>query len=267
MNQIPLFGLKIEDTTLADASARIVNDAKSGVRRNIYFVNAHCINIAAVNEDYLSVLQDGSTLYADGSGMRLAAKLAGFSLKDNVNGTDLFSVICHDAAADGVKLALLGARPGIAERCAENMKIQFPKLDIVWVHDGYFKQDDEVAIIDTINHSGAEILFVAMGVPMQELWIARNVNTLRVPVLLGVGALFDFYSGIMPRAPYWLRQLGLEWLFRYLMEPRRMFMRYIVGNPLFIIRTLFRRLKGQRDLQETPLMVSMKQGKRDNSIL
>ncbi|WP_293004710.1 WecB/TagA/CpsF family glycosyltransferase [Nitrosomonas sp.] len=255
MNQIPLFGLKIEDTTLADASANIVNDARSGVQRKIiYFVNAHCINIAAVDIDYLSVLQDGATLFADGSGMRLAARLAGFSLKDNVNGTDLFPVICHDAAAAGVKLALLGARPGVAERCAEKMKIQSPKLDVAWIHDGYFKQDTEDDIIDAINRSGAEILFVAMGVPMQELWIARHVNKLNVAVVLGVGALFDFYSGAMPRAPQWMRRLGLEWLFRYMMEPRRMFVRYVVGNPVFIIRTLWRCLKGQKNLQEAALL-------------
>lgn len=258
MHQIPLFGLKIEDMTLTDASANIVNDAKSGVQRKIYFVNAHCINVAAVNIDYLSVLQDEAMLFADGSGMRLAAGLAGFSLKDNVNGTDLFPLVCHDAAAAGVKLALLGARPRIAERCAENMKIQFPELDIAWVHDGYFKQDAENDIIAAINRSGAEILFVAMGVPMQELWIARHVNKLRVPVLLGVGALFDFYSGTMPRAPYWMRRFGLEWLFRYAMEPRRMFVRYIVGNPVFIIRMLWRRLKGQKNLQEAVLLDGVK---------
>lgn len=258
MSQIPLFGLKIEDTTLTDASANIVNDASSGERRKIYFVNAHCINIAAVDIDYLAALQDGATLFADGSGMRLAARLAGFSLKDNVNGTDLFPVICHDAAAAGVKLALLGARPGIAERCAKNMKVQFPKLDVTWVHDGYFKQDTEDNIIDAINRSGAEILFVAMGVPMQELWIARHANKLSVPVLLGVGALFDFYSGTMPRAPHWMRRLGLEWLFRYVMEPRRMFVRYIVGNPVFIIRALWRRLKGQKTIREAALLDGMK---------
>src|SRR5574337_244200 len=121
MNQISLFGLEIADTTLTDASTGIVCNARSGVRDKVYFVNAHCINTAAVNASYFSVLRNGGTLFADGSGMRLAASLAGFSLKDNVNGTDLFPLICRDAAVAGIKLALLGAQPGVAQRCANNM--------------------------------------------------------------------------------------------------------------------------------------------------
>ena len=256
MSRISLFGLHIEDVTLTHASTDIVHDAKLGVRRKIYFVNAHCINIAAVNTNYLYVLQDDALLFADGIGMRLASKLAGFSLKDNINGTDLFPLICRDAADARVKVAFLGARPGIAQRCADNMKNQFPDLEIVWIHDGYFSLDDEVEMIKAINDSGAQILFAAMGVPKQEFWITRNVEELRVPILLGVGALFDFYSGTMPRAPQRVRQLGLEWLFRFIMEPRRMFVRYILGNPVFIIRTFWRRLRGQKFLQEAPLITT-----------
>ncbi|AEJ01061.1 glycosyl transferase, WecB/TagA/CpsF family [Nitrosomonas sp. Is79A3] len=260
MSHFPLFGLNIEDKRLAEASTDIVRDAKLGTRQRVYFVNAHCINVAATDIKYLSVLQDGALLYADGSGMRMASKLAGFSLKDNVNGTDLFPLICRDAANSGIKLALLGARPGIAQRCADNMRNQFPDLKFVWIHDGYFSLDDEMNMIKTINDSSAQILFVAMGVPKQELWIARNADKLHVPVMLGVGALLDFYSGTIPRAPQRVRQLGLEWLFRFILEPRRMFSRYIVGNPVFIIRALWWRFRGRKYLQETPLIENVKNG-------
>ena len=267
MGHISLFGLNIEDAILAEASASIIHEAKLDVRRKIYFVNAHCINIAATNADYLHILQDkGALLFADGIGMRLTSKLAGFPLKDNVNGTDLFPLICREAADTGVSLAFLGARPGIAQRCADNMKIQFPELKIVWIHDGYFSFRDEEKIINDINGSGAQILFVAMGVPMQEFWVARNADKLCVPVLLGVGALFDFYSGAMPRAPQRMRQLGLEWLFRFMMEPRRMFMRYIVGNPVFMIRVLWRRLRGQKFLKEVSLIDSMEQASHGRDV-
>ena len=263
MGHISLFGLNIEDTTLTNASVNIIHDVNSGIRRQIYFVNAHCINIAAVNANYLRVLQDEDVLlFADGSGMRLTSRLAGCLLKDNVNGTDLFPLICRDAAASGIRLALLGARPGIAQRCAENMKRQFPDLNIVWTHDGYFNVDNEAEIIMAINESGAQILFVALGVPMQEFWIARNAHKLQASALLGVGALFDFYSGIMPRAPQRMRELGLEWLFRFVMEPRRMFVRYILGNPVFIIRVLWRRLRGRSFLQEAPLISNLEPGSR-----
>jgi N-acetylglucosaminyldiphosphoundecaprenol N-acetyl-beta-D-mannosaminyltransferase len=137
------------------------------------------------------------------------------------------------------------------------MKDQYPNLQIVWTHDGYFTPNDETQMIESINSSGAQILFVAMGVPIQELWIDRNAEKLHAPVILGVGALFDFYSGTIPRAPQQVRQLGLEWLFRFIIEPRRMFARYILGNPVFILRALWRRMRSQKFLQEAPLINSI----------
>ncbi len=262
MSCVSVFGISLENTSLANASASIVRDAQSGVRKKVYFINAHCINIAAKNISYYHLLKKEALLFADGSGMRIASRLAGFLLKDNVNGTDLFPVMCRDAATVGTKLALLGARPGVAKRCADNMRSQFPGLNIVWINDGYFSLDTEENLIRSINDSGAQIIFVAMGVPMQEFWIARNADKLRAPVLVGVGALFDFYSGTVPRAPLRLRQLGLEWLFRFVIEPRRLFVRYIIGNPVFIARVIWRRLRGKTFLQEAPLIGSTIESKK-----
>ena len=256
MSSLPLFGLALEDTTLRSASASIVHDAQLGLRRKIYFINAHCVNVAAKNRLYLNVLTHETLLFADGSGMRLASRLAGRIFEDNVNGTDLFPLVCRDAADAGVKLALLGAQPGIAERCAENMKKQFPNLQVVWINDGFFHLHEEAKLIQSINDSGADILFVAMGVPKQELWIARNAAQLKTPILLGVGALFDFYSGAVPRAPLFMRRMGIEWLFRFLVEPRRMFARYWLGNFVFMFRALSRRLQGQSVLQNAPLIIN-----------
>lgn len=259
MTYIPLFGLNIKDTTLDEAGASIVADAKQNNRCKVFFLNAHCVNVAANDASYLQALQNQALLYADGSGMRHAAKLAGFWLRDNVNGTDLFPIICREAAREQVSLALLGSRPGIAQRCADNMKKQFPHLNIVWAHDGYFNPNDAESIIQSINNSGAQILLIAMGVPNQELWIARHAEKLQVPILMGVGALFDFYSGIMPRAPYFIRKLELEWVFRLMMEPKRMFARYVLGNPIFMMRVLWRRLKGRKALQQQPLIHNVQQ--------
>lgn len=259
MSSLRLFGLVLEDTTLSDASASVVHDARLGLRRKIFFINAHCVNIAAKDEHYLNVLKHQAKLFADGSGMRLASKLAGRVFKDNVNGTDLFPLICQEAASADVKVALFGAQPGIAERCAENMKKQFPKLQIVWVHDGFFRPQDEVKLIQSINDSRADLLFVAMGVPRQEIWIDRNAEQLKAPVIMGVGALFDFYSGAMPRAPLFMRRMGVEWFYRFLVEPRRMFKRYWIGNFVFMFRVLSRRLQGQNVLREASLIIDSNQ--------
>lgn len=251
---IPLFGLPIRNSTLPETAAMLVTDAQAGTRRQVNFVNAHCVNVAARDKNYLAALTGSDLLFADGSGMRLAARLAGLDLRDNVNGTDLFPLLCQAAAAAGVGVALLGARPGVAQRCGDNMMQRYPGLKVVWSHHGYLKDMDQSALLESVNASGAGLLFVAMGVPMQELWIARHANGLRVPVLLGVGALFDFYSGEVSRAPALVRKLGMEWVYRFLLEPRRMFSRYILGNPLFIGRALIRRAMGRQTLRHSHLI-------------
>ncbi|MEW5788599.1 MAG: WecB/TagA/CpsF family glycosyltransferase [Pseudomonadota bacterium] len=251
---VSLFGLSIRNVTLPEAAAMLVTDAQAGTRRQVNFVNAHCVNVGARDGSYLKALRESDLLFADGSGMRLAARLAGLDLRDNVNGTDLFPLLCEAAAAAGVGVALLGARPGVAQRCGDNMMARFPGLKVVWAHHGYLQDVDTQALVESVNASGAGLLFVAMGVPMQELWIARHADALRPPVLLGVGALFDFYSGEVSRAPALVRRWGLEWVYRFLLEPRRMFTRYILGNPLFIGRTLARRALGRQVLRHSPLL-------------
>ncbi|MBN1008736.1 WecB/TagA/CpsF family glycosyltransferase [Amphritea pacifica] len=239
--KVLLFDLSIFNTTLKESSSDLIEAARCGFKQKVFFVNAHCINVAVKDASYKAALQDASILYADGSGMRLAAKIYGESLRDNVNGTDLFPMLCRDAAAAGVSIALLGAKPGIAERCAQRMQEQFPGLQIVWTHHGYLRSEHTQSVIESLNNSGASMLFVAMGVPAQELWIMRHADELKASVILGVGALFDFYSGEVSRAPLFLRKRGLEWLYRFLLEPKRMFSRYIIGNPRFILRTLLMR--------------------------
>jgi len=237
-NLVDVLGFRFQDRPIADVAETIVQDAIEGNRRNVFFVNAHCLNVAAKNPEYLAVLADSPWVYADGAGMALGASINGVALQNNLNGTDLFPLICGAAARKNVPIALLGAKPGVAEKCATKMQALLPGLDVVWHEHGYLDPDLETSRLPEIAASGARILFVAKGVPMQELWIQQYAESMNVPVVLGVGALFDFYSGDMPRAPLLVRKLRMEWAFRLLMEPRRMFRRYVVGNPEFIYRAL-----------------------------
>ncbi|HEV7432372.1 MAG TPA: WecB/TagA/CpsF family glycosyltransferase, partial [Steroidobacteraceae bacterium] len=141
-----------------------------------------------------------------------------------------------------VPIAFLGARRGVAHKCAASMEQRYPGLRIVWVEHGYHSSAEEDVKLHELNASGAKMLLVAKGVPGQELWIAANAERLTPPVILGVGALFDFYSGAISRAPRLLRELRMEWLYRLLREPRRLFRRYVFGNPEFVARVLLRRL-------------------------
>lgn len=237
-----IFGLPIANVTLENATNTIISAAQRNEKRHVFFVNAHCVNVAAQDKEYLQTLQSIDGIYPDGSGLALAAKLLGSKLVDNPNGTDLFPMLCERAAADGVPIAFIGAKPGVAEECARRMTERFPALKVVCTEHGYFNRTEERQVIERLNASGAKILLVAMGVPAQELWISRCSPKLSIPVLIAVGGLFDFYSGRRHRAPLILRKTGMEWTFRLAQEPVRLFKRYILGNPLFIARTLRMRM-------------------------
>lgn len=237
-------GLRFWDPPLDQAARHIVDCAARGERVQVFFVNAHCINQAAHDPVYAGLLADAPFLFADGFGMAIAARLAGQGLAHNVNGTDLFPVVCLEAARAGLPIALLGAQPGVADACADAMRAAVPGLEIPFTAHGYLGPMEEEAALERLNQSGARILFVAKGVPQQERWMATHAARIAPPVTLGVGALFDFYSGRVARAPRLVRQLRSEWLYRLLQEPRRLGTRYLLGNPAFIARTLLWRSVG-----------------------
>jgi exopolysaccharide biosynthesis WecB/TagA/CpsF family protein len=244
MQLTTFMGLRFLDQSIHDVADMIVRTAKSGVKQQVYFVNAHCVNVASRDPDYADVLHSAPFVFADGIGVAIAARLWGMSIRYNVNGTDLFPVLCEKAAAEKMTFALFGSKDGIAADCARIITNRYPGLQVVWIEHGYLSPEQEAQCVMKLNASGASMLFVAKGVPAQELWIRDNAASINVPVMLGVGALFDFYSGAVRRAPLFLRNLRLEWLFRLLMEPTRMFRRYVIGNPQFIFRAIRHRIVG-----------------------
>jgi N-acetylglucosaminyldiphosphoundecaprenol N-acetyl-beta-D-mannosaminyltransferase len=202
----------------------------------IAFVNADCVNIAAKRPDYKQQLAEIDWVFVDGIGMKIAGKVLGQPVRDNVNGTDLFPRLCESMASGGHSLFLLGAKPGIAHAAAEWAKSTYPGLRVAGVHHGYFSDEEAASIADLIHASGASVLLVALGAPRQEIWINRHIKTTGVKLALGVGGLFDYYSGRIPRAPLWVRKIGAEWVFRLLQEPSRLWRRYLVGNFIFLLR-------------------------------
>ncbi len=235
---VELFDLRIDNTTLDEAAVSIVESAAAGRRQRIAFLNAHVINSAAKDAAYARVLDGADRLFADGSGMALAAKLSGEQLIDNVNGTDLLPLLCAAAARAGQKLFLLGGKPGVALEAAVTLgRMGFADV-IAGTHHGYVKRGgkEEAEALDAVNSSGASILLIGMGVPVQDIWIARNFDKLSSPVVMGVGGLFDFFAGNVSRAPTALRGAGMEWVWRLAQEPKRMWKRYLVGNVSFMAR-------------------------------
>ncbi|MEH6722320.1 MAG: WecB/TagA/CpsF family glycosyltransferase, partial [Qipengyuania sp.] len=247
--KIDLFGLKLSSAAPEYTASHIVEQAGANQRLTINFINAHCVNLARRDAGYRHSLGASDMLLPDGIGVEIAARMCGAEKPENLNGTDLFPLICARAAAEGTGLFMLGGLPGVADAAAAWACGQWPSLRIRGTHDGYFDAADENALIERINASGAGILFVGFGAPLQEDWIARNRHRLQVPVVMGVGGLFDYYSGRIPRAPKAVRALRSEWIWRLAMEPRRMANRYLVGNASFLVHATFEaaRVRGFED--------------------
>lgn len=234
-----LLDIPLDNVTMEEALDFICQRVAERKSCQIAFVNADCANIAFHNAEYRTLLQQLPRVFIDGVGMRMASRWLRVHVRDNVNGTDLFPKLCERLADSGDSIFLLGSKVGIAAKAAAKMQAHFPNLTIAGTQHGYFNHhsaEETEQVIANINQSGANVLLVGFGVPRQDLWIQHHRDTLRPTVCAGVGGLFDYYSDRIPRAPQWMRNRGLEWVWRLLQEPGRMWRRYIVGNPVFLWR-------------------------------
>ncbi len=227
-----VFGVPFFCGTMEESLQKIDDLVRSKKADHIAFINAHCLNIAYKNNGYKQVLNDCAEVFADGIGAKLGAKMLGFKVEENVNGTDMFPLL----AQKPYRIYLFGGAPGVAETALKNAKTLNGKAEFVGCADGFFKEKSEEQIFAELCELKVDILLVALGVPKQEEWIKCNLDKLPGCVAIGVGGLLDFVSGRIPRAPLWMRKCNIEWCFRLYCEPMRLFKRYIIGNPLFLWR-------------------------------
>lgn len=178
---------------------------------------------------------------ADGMPVAWLGRLKGFKDARKVSGSDLMLEVCRISEEQGFKNYFYGSTPVVLERLEKKLKTMFSNLKIAGSYSPpfyiEFKNEDK-KIIDMINNSNSDILWVSLTSPKQDVWIFRHRDKLNVPVLIGIGAAFDFISGIKKRAPRWMQKIGIEWLFRFLCEPKRLWKRYLVNNVLFILLLL-----------------------------
>lgn len=206
----------------------------------INFVNAHCFNISVIDKAYLAALKESDLLLNDGIGIKLASKLKHIKLKENMNGTDFIPRLIELAVKEGKSIYLLGAKPKIIDEAVDKLKSKYANIKIAGYHHGYFSQDEELKIIEDINISKADLLILGLGVPIQEKWVMRNRAKLEtVRLTIAAGAVFDFISGKVVRASKFTQKIGLEWLWRFMQEPKRLFRRYFIGNFIFFYHILF----------------------------
>jgi N-acetylglucosaminyldiphosphoundecaprenol N-acetyl-beta-D-mannosaminyltransferase len=232
--RIPFYNLSIDLLNEKEALLACQQTLEGERTKALFFINAHCFNVAQKDKKYHGALQNADYVFNDGVGISIAGKMAGIKFPDNLNGTDLIPKIIALGARQNKSFFLLGSKSDHVEKTKTNLEKKYPGIQIKGIRDGFFQQEQDAEIIHQINQLGIDILLVGMGVPRQELWIDKNKNELTtVRLCIAGGAIIDFLSGEIKRAPVWMRKVYFEWIFRLLLEPKRMWRRYLFGNIVF----------------------------------
>ncbi len=232
-----ILNCRIDGTSYGDACDRI--QAWATARTSCYVVaaNVHVVMTAYWNEDYATVLEQAALVTSDGMPLVWGLRWLGLSQQTRVYGPDLMLAWCDRAAQMGLSIYLYGGTDKQLEKISRFLMQRFPKLVIAGTHAPPFRPlspAEETADLERIHTSGARVVFVGLGCPKQEFWMHRQLGKLNA-VMIGVGAAFSFFSGEVSQAPRWMMNLGLEWLYRFVQEPRRLARRYLLYNPTFIV--------------------------------
>jgi N-acetylglucosaminyldiphosphoundecaprenol N-acetyl-beta-D-mannosaminyltransferase len=240
-----ILGGKVDAFSLQDCLDSIVRAIRSHQKILLTYANIHALNLAYEQPRFRSFLNRADIVFCDGFGVRLGAALLGQRLQHRFTPPDWLGQLSTLCAQHGYSIYLLGARPGIAEKAAALLKRDHPALNIAGTQHGYFDKTpgspENEAVLAEINRVKPNILIVGFGMPLQEYWLEENWDRIEANVALTAGAAFDYISGEVRRAPRWMTDNGLEWLGRLIIEPRRLWKRYILGIPLFFARVLLQR--------------------------
>ena len=240
--RIDILGVGVDPLTVEGLYAEIWRLVRGGERGLVLNANAHCLNLCYEDPKLRDFLNGAEIVFCDGVGVMLAARILGRRIPARITYADWAWQLADFASTQGFSLYFLGARPGVARAAARRLKERYPDLEIAGVHHGYFDRSQNEAVVEEINAAAPDILLVGLGMPLQEYWLMENGHRLDAGLALTGGAVFDYVSGRLRRGPRFLIGSGFEWLARLLVEPRRLWRRYLVGNPLFLLRVLRQRL-------------------------
>ena len=203
--------------------------------------NVHTLNLTIEDPAYSQILRAADMVLNDGKGVMLGARLLGSRFPADLNGNFFTPMVVEAATRHGWPIYLLGAKPGVAEKLADALRALHPGIDIVGHHHGHFSAEEEPDVVVSIRERGTGLLLVGMGNPYQERFLGRRLGETGARLGIGVGAYFDFMTGTVPRSPEWMNRYGLEWVHRLSKEPKRLWRRYLIGNPAFITRIIKQR--------------------------
>lgn len=244
MEKVSIFGVDIFNIDFKEATEIVKGFLKEEKMHKIFTPNTEIVMDAKKDDNIRNIINSGDLVIADGIGLIYGSKMRKKPLKERVTGFDLSMELINIANEEGYSLYLLGAKPGVAEKAAENLKKDYPNLNLVGYHDGYFKgthlgiknHPEEEAVIEELNNLKPDIIFLGLGFPKQEIWINENADKLNSKLIIGNGGVIDILSGEMKRAPEIFIKLNLEWFYRLMTNPSRI--KRQMAIPKFLISIL-----------------------------
>ena len=229
-----LAGCPVDQASMESAVNELCRRIDSRVKTHVVFVNAAKVVQYRDNPVLRSVMDRADLLLADGMPVVWLSHLKGTPLHERIAGVDLMDRMVEAAANRGYRVYFLGSRPEVVAKTVDYFMKRYPALQVAGYRDGYFQSHEESAVNQEINLSRADIVLIGMSTPQKELWADRNLAQLEVSICQGVGGGFDVIAGVAKRAPRWMQQAGLEWFYRLLQEPGRMWKRYVFSNASFL---------------------------------
>lgn len=239
-----ILGIPIHDVTLEEVVEQAATWVREGGAHQMATVNPEFVMAARRDLAFRAVLEQADLCLPDGVGITLAARYLGRPLRERVAGVDLVDALAARAARDGWRVFFLGAAPGVADRAASVLATRYPGLTVAGTYAGSPRREEEEDIVRRVREAGADVLLVAYGAPAQDLWLARNLARTGAKVGVGVGGAFDYIAGVVPRAPRWMRRVGLEWLYRLIRQPWRWRRQRVL--PLYAVQVILSRWKEAR---------------------
>lgn len=239
--RVDVLGVHVTALTMSSALARMAEWIEAGRQHYVCVTGVHGVMESQSDPRLREIHNAAGMVTPDGMPMVWSAHYAGAAEVERVCGPDLLLETSRTAAAEGWKFFLYGGKEGVAEQLAERLERRYPGLEVVGCHSPPFRPltaEEDAAIVQRINDLGPHIVWVGLSTPKQEHWMAEHLGRLDAPVMVGIGAAFDVHAGVVRQAPEWMRRSGLEWLFRLLQEPRRLWRRYLTNNPRFVMRIL-----------------------------
>ena len=252
LTRLPVLGTQLAVLDLGAAVDRLLDAARAGTRLRAHFCNVHSLVEASGNAELAAVFASAGIVAMDGMPLVWVARLRGQRAAERVCGPDVMLALCDRGRAVGLRHFFVGGQPGVPELLAGRLIDRCPGLQVVGTASPPFRApsaEEDRELVDRINSAAPDVVWIGLGSPKQEIWAAEHESRLHSPLILPVGAAFDFYSGRVRRAPRWMQRVGLEWLFRLAAEPRRLWRRYAATNGRFaylIVREEVARLRIRR---------------------